>query len=167
MKTKITIVAVVVIILFVGYTVMANPDNPGRSMVSALSGIQEAILSLAGEPEEAEKEWYHQHFKIDPAQNDALFVVPADRQFVLKRLYAYPYKGSTLWHLAANEITILPGSIIKYSYQTGTQGGITYKFEHDFPDGCVTIDAEETLNTVNEDITSLDIVVIGYFRAMP
>lgn len=172
MKTKITIVAVIV--LFIGYyIVVADTDELnysgelGSSMASALVGIQNAIVSLA-EPEEPEKEWYHGHFQIAPVQNDALFVVPVGRQFVLKRLYVYPYsdKGSTLWHLAANETSILDGSIINYSYTTN-QGGMTYKYEHDFPDGCITVDANEVLNTVNDALTSLNVVVIGYFRDMP
>ena len=165
MKTKIIVGA---IFLVIAYAAFANPNGTGQPVMSALVGIQDAIMALGGEPEQAEKEWYQGHFKIEPSQNDALFIVPAGRQFVLTRLYVYPYgdKGSTLWHLAANETTILNGSIIKYSYTTN-QGGMTYKYEHDFPDGCITVDANEVLNTVNEDVGSLDITTIGYFRDMP
>ena len=164
MKTRILIV---MIVLSVGYMAFANPDSPGRSMMSALSGIQDAILSLTEPEVSAEKEWYHGRFQVAPAQNDSIFVVPAGQQFVLRRLYAHPtHNDATLWHLAANQTTILYGSINKYSFQTGT-GSVIYKFQHDFPDNSVTINSDETLNVVNESGASLDITVIGYYQAMP
>lgn len=163
MKTKILIVGIV---LFIGYAVFAaTTDNPSRSMVSALAGIQDAILSLTAEEPAKEKDWYHGHYKIEPAQNDALFAVPEGRQFVLLRLYSAPeWPYSTDWYLAANETSILDGLINKYSYEGGK---VTYKYEHDFPDGCITVNTKETLNAVNNDTLSLSIMVVGYFRDMP
>ena len=163
MKVKI---AVLVIVLAIGYIVMANTENP-RSMGSALSGIQEAILGLSGEPEIEAKEWYVDNFIISPAQNDSLFVVPANRQFVIRRLYAIPETLSVDWHLAADQASILDGSINLVGTQTGSAGGHIYSFKHDFPDGCLTVDSNETLNVVNSSSSGLTVTIIGYYRAMP
>lgn len=167
---KSTKIAVVAIVLLIGYMAVANPGNsgePGHPMTSVLIGIQDAIWSLAEEPEKPKKEWYYRQFEIEPTHNDSLFVVPAGRQFVLLRLYSAPDTShQTDWYLAANEVSILDGSINKYSFKAGA--GIGYKFEHDFPDGCITVNTEETLNAVNNyPLGNLHIIVVGYFRDMP
>ncbi len=166
MKVKITIAGIV---LLIGYMLMAGTNDPGHPMMSALADIQDAILSLSGEPEQV-KENYVNHFKVNPAQNDALFVVPEGRQFVIRRLYASNplQKSSTNWHLTADSTIILYGSINLTGAQTGSAGGHIYKFEHDFPDNCLTINSTETFNVVNNESSgALNITVIGYFRAMP
>jgi len=161
MKTKIIITA---IFLTICYATFAGSGDGRFAIIKTLVGIQDAIFSL-NEPEE--KEWHHDHYKIDPNQNDALFVVPAGRQFVIRRLYTAPEQShQTDWYLAINEIPLLDGSINKYSFSPGSE--IIYKFEHDFPDGCITVDANEILNAVNNyPLGSLNVIVIGYFRDMP
>ncbi len=159
MKTKIL---TIIIVLLVAYAVMASP-GPGRSIMSALSGIQDAIL-VSVEPE-AEKEWYFDHFKVGQSHNDSLFVVPIGRQFVVRRIYAMPdWKLSLDWHLAADRSLLVDGSINLVG--TGT-GGHIYNFKHDFPDNCLTVDSEETLNAVNDGTGTLTMTIIGYFKNMP
>ncbi len=162
MKTNIIVVA---IFLVIAYAAFASPN--GQPVMSALVGIQNAIMTLGDEPEQPEKEWYHERFVIDPCQNDALFIVPEGRQFVLRRLYSAPDSAhQTDWHLATNETLLLDGSINKYSFALGSN--ITYKFVHDFPDGCITVDANNILNAVNKYSSGgLNIIVIGYFQNMP
>ncbi len=165
MKTKIIVMA---IFMVVAYAAFANPNGTGQPVMSALVGIQEAIFSLS-EPM-TEKEDYVNHFKVNPAHNDELFIVPEGRQFVIRRLYAANplQKSSINWHLAADSTIILYGSINLTGAQTGSAGGHIYKFEHDFPDNCLTINSTETFNAVNNETSgALDITVIGYFRAMP
>lgn len=165
MKTKILVMA---IFLVVGYVAIGGTGEPGHSMMSALVGIQDAIMALDDEPEEAEKEWLHEHYKVESVHNDALFIVPAGRQFVVRKLYTAPDSAHQIdWYLAADDTSILDGSINKYGFEHGTYSTI-YKYEHDFPDGCLTIDANETLNAVNNyPQGGLNIIVVGYFRDMP
>ena len=158
MKTKLAVVAIV---LALAYLVVAQSEPTSQSMLTALMGIQDAIVEAVEQPE---REWYHGNFEIAPSQNDALLVVPIGQQFVLKKLYVCPYKGNLRWHLAANDTVILPGSIIISTY---AQGSYVYKHEHDFPDDCIIIRSEETLNAVNESDFSLDVIIIGYYQAIP
>ncbi len=167
MKKNIVLIGVFLLIVWAVVAVGSNGRvSPLASVASALNDISRAIrASEPNEPQVEEKEWYHGHFEINPSQNDAIFVVPVGRQFVLRRLYAMPnWKLSTNWYLAADDTSILDGSV----NLTGTgPGGHTYKFQHDFPDNCLTVDANETFNTVNNDSSSLEVTVIGYFKNMP
>ena len=172
MKAKIVLVAIVVVALALAaspsLTATPNSNTPSYSVSEALQGIQEAVSSLAvasttKEVNSVATEGYCEYIETAEDSNQVVLIVPAGRQFVLRKLYARHREKSIwdLWHLEVDGNVLIDGGIIHELY--GQKKGA-----HDFPDNCVVINAGETLRAVNEMTEdgsyTLKTTIIGYFR---
>ncbi len=176
MKANLILLAVLVAV-FVAWvaipplTATPNSNTPSYSVSEALQGIQEAVSSLATASTTKEKEvnsvateGYCEYIETAEDSNQVVLIVPAGRQFVLRKLYVRHREKAIwdYWHLSVDGDVLIDGGIV-YELSDSPRHGA-----HDFPDNCVVIDAGKTLRAVNEmseDGTyTLKTTIIGYFR---
>lgn len=168
-KTRTNLVLVLLVaVIFFGLA-NANPNALPHSILTALQGIQEAILALSEPEQEVEDnmEGYCKYLEIVANSNQVVFTVPAGEQFVLRKLISgYPERLSLInWNLSVNDEIFIDGIINRSSCQVGPNGIVVYKLEHNFPDKCVTINAGEILKIINEEEGFvLKTTIIGYFQ---
>ena len=173
MKAKIVLVVAVIVTAAVTLSLSPlaatpNSNTPSYSVLAALQGIQEAVSSLnVAEPAKDVNSvavvGYCRSAVTAEDAYQAVFTVPAGRQFVLRKLYVRHREKAIwdLWHLSVDGDILIDGGIVHES--EGIKKGV-----HDFPDNCIVSDAGETLSTVNEmseDGTYiLTTTIIGDFR---
>lgn len=165
-KTRTNLVLVLLVATIFFGLANAGPDAPPHSIIAALQGIQEALLALS-EPEQkndVDTEGYCEYFETVEGSNQIAFIVPLEREFVLRKLYIAHRAGylNTKWQLMVDDNIFVDGSIM----YVGT-GGENISGVHNFPDGCLVINAGETLKIINKIFDEgffLKTTIIGYFR---
>ncbi len=168
MKTPLLIIFVCIVGLTFVYLAPRPVISASPTTNDYLVDIAMAIASISSD---SPKQWKPYHWVIPGTtlagdkylmSVEALLTVPPGQSFVIRRLYVAPmFRQSQNWSLAADATTLVDGSINLAS--TGP-GGHTYKFQHDFPDGCLVVDANETLNCVNGETSSISMTVLGYYE---
>lgn len=141
-----------------GYSMLtpARAEAPTNSVLEALQGIQEAIVSLS-----ESKEGFWEYYETPADSNHVLVAVPAGKQFVLRELYCPRTIGSD-WQLNVDDEVYFTNEQLLVSAQTSV--GYTYNYVHNFPDECVAFGPGVTLTFINDSASILDMTVVGYFR---
>lgn len=134
----------------------ARAEAPTNSILEALQGIQEAIVSLS-----APREGYWEYFETPADSNQVLVTVPAGKQFVLRELYC-PRSIWPDWQLNVDDEVYFTSEQLFVSVQTGVSS--TFNYVHNFPDECVAFGPGITLTFINDSASVLDMTVVGYFR---
>jgi len=116
-----------------------------------------------------EREGYCKPFVVPPDSNATIVVVPDGKNFVLLKLHVS--RGSSAialdWSLVVNGNPLFDDyfSVIG-TRPSGTSGALTsiQQTMHDFPDRCVVVKSNQTLEAINSnEFRPLNITLIGYF----
>jgi hypothetical protein len=168
MKKNLILILLVIVGIFGLSRLVAEPTGQPHSVLTALQGIQDALITLAEQPpvmgvktageidpNATTIEGYCGDLELVADSNQVVFTVPLGRQFVLRKLYVYHKTSQVthLWQLTADDAVLVPGSIAAFG-----QG------VHDFPDNCVIVNAGETLKAVNDWSYVFHATIIGYLR---
>ncbi len=162
-RTKV-VVSVLALAVLLAFSLLATGGNlepsapPGPTMKS-LDEVYNAVTSGM-----FNREGYCQYFTVTGGSaGTQILTVPAGRRFVLRKLYVQHSNDgyNDHWHLTAGGTSVEGRWLRPESTSSGAQ------FMHDFPDGCVVVNAGETLTAYKEtpyyDCT-MNILVIGYFH---
>jgi hypothetical protein len=134
-----------------------EPAAPPGPTMKTLDEIYEAATSGISQREGYCKSWY-----IKGGEAQAIFTVPAGKRFVLLKLYCDVYNCE--WHLAVNDELFIDGSINHIGSDLYYDGDHSYRYEHNFPDRCVVINAGDKLEAVGDHAQRSGILtLIGYF----
>ena len=123
-----------------------EPSAPPGPTMKTLEEIYDAVIGVSP------REGYMQYYEVAGGTNETFFTVPTGKEFVLLKLFF----GAThsLLSLTVNDSLFI--------------GSIHYPFwaDHveDFPDGCVVVNAGETLKVVNGTSFTYKVTIVGYFH---
>ena len=159
-KVLVCVLALVALVLFSlsGYAGKLEPNSPPGPTMKTLQEIYDAASGGI-----VEREGYTNHVLVNPSSTEDLVPVPAEKRFVLLKLFVFYTTGgvSHQWNLVTGSgRTILSGHIAS----TGTGGGT---FMCDFPDRCIIVGPEDTMQFQNNDISHFEVNVIGYYYNVP
>lgn len=165
-KRTVIVMAVALAGLLTALTLVMADDSksnaPPHLLIQTLQEIREVIVSSTSESEE--KIGYCQYFEVASQSSEVAFTVPEGKRFVLLKLYCT--QPTINWSLTVNDNLFIDGSINKFRFESirCSCDRNHYQYVHDFPDGCVVVDADQTLNIVFDDTAGfLKMTIIGYF----
>lgn len=165
-RTKI-VVAVLALASLLGILTLATagdlePSTPPGPTMKTLDEIYDAVIGVS------QREGYIGHFNLSPNSNVVCFidgVVPADKQFVLLSL-TFRYDDSKSRRRAW--LTVNDNFLTGYPYLRSYTNPDSYIQSYaDFPDGCIVVNAGETLKVVNNESSALKAMIVGYFHNVP
>jgi hypothetical protein len=138
------IIVLLVVVGIFGYGMLtkANPGEPQSAMMGELDQLHDLVP--AGTSSATEREGHVQYLELDAFGVRTYFTVPAGKRFVLLRWY----HGST--SLTVNGHTLLDGN---------------WHVGEDLPDGCIVVNAGDTLAAKSYLSTyGAWSTIIGYFH---
>ena len=175
--------ATVLVVLFCLKTSLAgaqgllNPPGPPTPTMKTLQQVYDKTEEAATTAREdaslvAQREGFARSYIVDPESESSLVTVPTGKHLVILKLVAVmtdllgnpdvsnddePYA----WDLSAGSTKIISG----YINSKGSAGLLS---DHDFPDRCVVVRAEETLKATNRTDEqnrprTLHLNIVGYF----
>jgi hypothetical protein len=174
LKKNFLAIAVLCVLLFSAFSNMISragdpipPEPPGPTM-HTLEEIYDASISDSSGV--SQREGFHKFITLAEDSVEELLTVEPGKRLVLLKLYAPLQTADAYqWRLTVNDIEFIDGTITKYGGEYSSGGWTnTYKYEHNFPDRCVVVDAGETLKVVNYHPTNaLWMTLIGYYYDVP
>lgn len=136
-----------------------EPSGPPASTMRTLDEIYDAASSVS------QREGYIGQFNVSSSSNAVCFTVPAGKQFVLLKI-VFRYDGSTAKRYAY--LTVDDNFLTGYPYLRSYMNNYNYiQSFADFPDRCVTVDEGSELKVVNNESSTLNAMVVGYFYEVP
>ena len=157
-ERKLKMIMVLVVMVIVVTWLLPIVDS-GEAETSLSSGGTVENCRLPGDSWNPHiTEGFCRCFIVDSEESETLLVVPEGKSLVLLKCYAYVEfgEGSAPWKLTVDDKFFIDGWFGWLIMEDG------------FPDGCVVINAGETLKVVRGSAGDLmRITLVGYFRNVP
>jgi hypothetical protein len=129
-----------------------EPNAPPAPTMRTLDEIYEAVNASASAV--LQREGYLKYVSVPPDSNETFFTVPDGKRFVMLKLFMRQNVGT---------LTVDDQVLIEHWYLADNYG-IT---DADLPDGCVVVNAGETLKAENTGQQGATITIVGYFYDVP
>ena len=171
------VAALLVVIAVLGYGLIgkagnlepsAAPDSTMKTMQEIYDAVEATQSAVVEEGSSVlQREGFCKTLNVTSGTTPVL-TVPAGKRFVLLKLYAYYDVISLSWSLMVNDSTTLfDGNIVRAGSEMVMTWEYIQQFIHDFPDRCVVVDGNDTLNVFNFGGSTLHITIIGYYYDVP
>jgi hypothetical protein len=168
------VAALFVVIAVLGYGLIGKagtePDAPPGDTMKTLQEVYDAVGAEGCGV--SQREGYCKALTLGASSNHTFFTVESGKRFVLLKVHA-SFETTVIgrnWQLTVNDIELINGEINRSGGElvSGSGWEYFYKYEHDFPDRCVVLDAGETLKVLNNVVNDpLNFTLIGYFYDVP
>lgn len=161
-KAKIIVCVLIIACISGLWTLVTAGDlEPSASPAPTMKTLDEIYDAAASV---SQREGYIGHFNVSGGSNAVCLTVPAGKQFVLlKIIFRYDSTAKRQAYLTVDD-DFLTG----YPYLRSYMDNYNYiQSFADFPDRCVTVDAEGVLKVVNDESGTLNAMVVGYYYDVP